>query len=242
MSDLYNETLRSRGIESGRSVDPRFIKLLYEANGVALGVTRLSNTTPGWSDLMSVAHNPLLVFPYTAQLVDYQGRGSTVVSPNEILFYPPCQQYRRRVMYEGDTGIAWWKRRASIWQHRSVILRCDSLNWPQTSARAHFIWPEFSGLRLDIRCMSIGCNFAFKRCLRGYRPRTHLRNWQWNTDLPHRVTSAPCFTKRFPDHHPRFDQNGVTSSTNPDAEQRRFGSPVVESKPKSLTPRVAWNP
>jgi AraC-like DNA-binding protein len=90
-----------RAVDGERVPYCSFAEILYSADGLLLGVTRLSDDMVGWSKEMAIGAHHHLVFPYSAQLVGYERAGETVVSSNELVFHPARQRYRRQKMYEG---------------------------------------------------------------------------------------------------------------------------------------------
>ncbi len=88
-------------VGAGPSVRAGLSRLLFSDGAVGIGVTRLGVDNAQWSATMTIGHDHHLVYPYTPVSVSFHGAGTHLVTPNEVLYQPPGQVYKRNKLYTG---------------------------------------------------------------------------------------------------------------------------------------------
>jgi AraC-like DNA-binding protein len=88
------ETVRPVG--DGPMVRRGFARLTGLDNGLAVGFSRMPTRVLDWREPLTVGPDHHLVFSYMSQRVDFEGTGTTVVTPSEAVLCPPWQVYRRK--------------------------------------------------------------------------------------------------------------------------------------------------
>jgi len=88
-------------VGEGPSVRAGLSRLLFSDGAVGIGVTRLGVDNAQWSATMTIGHDHHLVYPYTPVSVSFHGAGTHLVTPNEVLYQPPGQVYKRNKLYTG---------------------------------------------------------------------------------------------------------------------------------------------
>jgi AraC-like DNA-binding protein len=89
-------------IGEGPSVRAGLSQLLFSDGGLGIGVTRLAVDNALWSATMTIGAEHHVVYPYTPICVSFEGAGAHVVTPNEVVYQPPGQMYRRNELYCGQ--------------------------------------------------------------------------------------------------------------------------------------------
>jgi AraC-like DNA-binding protein len=89
-------------VGEGPSVRAGLSQLLFSDGGVGIGMTRLAVDNAQWSAAMTIGDDHHVVYSYSPLSVSFEGAGCHVVTPNEAVYQPPGQIYRRTKLYRGE--------------------------------------------------------------------------------------------------------------------------------------------
>lgn len=85
-------------VGDGPMVRYGFAQLMELDSGLAIGLSRMPADALDWVPV-TVGPDHHLVFSYVSQRVEFEGSGTKVVTPNEVVLCPSWQVYRRHDLY-----------------------------------------------------------------------------------------------------------------------------------------------
>lgn len=77
-------------------------QVLFSDGGVGVGITRVQLNDPVWRVASTIGPYHHVVYSYAPMKVSFEGAGSYVITPNEVVCQPPGQVYQRQEMYAGQ--------------------------------------------------------------------------------------------------------------------------------------------